>query len=175
MASARRGLTMSRMAVGLKLAEEGLILALPQVQSNIARACDCMIEREGGTRRCTGDKNAQQPAIEDGATATMAAIPTKGGRRRCGAGQGNNEEEQKDRGARDRCLNAANSRAKEEVQRKLKKDQGRTPASRIGQGERKHWAMAVEDGERRRSTEVSAADASGRRWTLTKYSALEER
>ncbi len=52
---------------------------------------------------------------------------------------------------------------------------GRTTASGIGQGEREHWAMAVEDGERRRSTEVSAADASGRRWTLTKYSALEER
>ncbi len=39
-------------------------------------------------------KNAQQSAIEDGATATMAAIPKKEGRRRCGAGQGNNEEEE---------------------------------------------------------------------------------
>ncbi len=39
-------------------------------------------------------KNAQQSAIEDGATATMAAIPTKEGRRRCGTGQGNNEEEE---------------------------------------------------------------------------------
>jgi hypothetical protein len=35
--------------------------------------------------------------------------------------------------------------------------------------------MAVEDGEQQQSTEVSAADASGRQWTLTKYSALEER
>ncbi len=52
---------------------------------------------------------------------------------------------------------------------------GRTPASGIGQGERKHWAMAVEDGERRRSTEVLVVDISGQRWTLTKYSALEER
>jgi hypothetical protein len=39
-------------------------------------------------------KNAQQSAIEDGATATMAVIPTKEGRRRCGVGQGNNEEEE---------------------------------------------------------------------------------
>jgi hypothetical protein len=93
-ASARRGLTTSQMAVGLKSAEEGLILALPQLQSNIARARDCMIEYKGETRWCTGDKNAQQSAIEDGATATMAAIPTKEGRRRCGAGQGNNEEEE---------------------------------------------------------------------------------
>ncbi len=53
-----------------------------------------MIERKGETRWCTGDKNAQQSAIEDGATATMVAIPTKEGRRRCGAGQGNNEEEE---------------------------------------------------------------------------------
>ncbi len=52
-----------------------------------------MIERKGETRWCTGDKNAQQSAIEDGATATMVAIPTKEGRRRCGAGQGNNKEE----------------------------------------------------------------------------------
>jgi hypothetical protein len=35
--------------------------------------------------------------------------------------------------------------------------------------------MAVEDGEQRRSMEVSVVDASGQRWTLTKYSALEER
>jgi hypothetical protein len=39
-------------------------------------------------------KNAQQSANEDGATATMAATPTKEGRRRCGTGQGNNEEEE---------------------------------------------------------------------------------
>ncbi len=39
-------------------------------------------------------KNAQQSAIEDGATATMATIPTKEDRRRCGAGQGKNEEEE---------------------------------------------------------------------------------
>jgi hypothetical protein len=35
--------------------------------------------------------------------------------------------------------------------------------------------MTVEDGEQRRSMKVSAANASGRRWTLTKYSSLEER
>jgi hypothetical protein len=39
-------------------------------------------------------KNTQQSAIEDGATAKMASIPIKEGRRRCGAGQGNNEEEE---------------------------------------------------------------------------------
>ncbi len=94
-ALARCGSTMSWMAVGLKSAEEGLILALPQLRFDIARARDCMIERKGETRSCTGDKNAQQSAIEDGATARMAAIhPTKEGRRRCGAGQGNNKEEE---------------------------------------------------------------------------------
>ncbi len=46
------------------------------------------------TKNPTLIKNAQQSAIEDGATAMMAAIPTKEGRRRCGAGQGNNEEEE---------------------------------------------------------------------------------
>jgi hypothetical protein len=35
--------------------------------------------------------------------------------------------------------------------------------------------MAMEDREQRRSNEVSAVDARGRRWTLAKYSALEER
>jgi hypothetical protein len=39
-------------------------------------------------------KNTQQSAIEDGATATMVAIPKKEGRRRCGAGQGNNKDEE---------------------------------------------------------------------------------
>ncbi len=39
-------------------------------------------------------KSAQQSAIEDGATATMATNPTKEGRRRCGVGQGNNKEEE---------------------------------------------------------------------------------
>jgi hypothetical protein len=53
-----------------------------------------MIVREGETRWCTGDKNTQQSAIEDGATATMAAIPTMEGRRRCGMGQGNNKEKE---------------------------------------------------------------------------------
>jgi hypothetical protein len=51
------------------------------------------------------------------------SIPTKEGRRRRGVGQGNNEvEEDYDRGARDRRLDAANARAKEAAQRKLKKD-----------------------------------------------------
>ncbi len=59
-----------------------------------------MIEREGDTRWCTGDKNTQQSAIQEGATATMAVIPTKVGRRGRGVGQGNNEvEEDYDQGA----------------------------------------------------------------------------
>ncbi len=54
---------------------------------------------------------------------TRGAIPTKEGRRRQGAGQGNNEvEEDYDRGARNCRLNAANARANEAAQRKLKKD-----------------------------------------------------
>jgi hypothetical protein len=53
------------------------------------------------------------------------AIPTKEGRRRQGAGQGNNKvKEDYDRGARDRCLDATNARGKEAAQRKLKKDTG---------------------------------------------------
>ncbi len=64
-------------------------------------------------------KNTQQSAIQEGATATTGAIPTKEGRRRRGMGQGNNEmEEDYDRGD----LNAANARAKEAAERKLKKD-----------------------------------------------------
>ncbi len=53
----------------------------------------------------------------------MVAIPTKEGRRRLDAGQGNNEvEEDYDWGACNCCLNATNARAKEAAQRKLKKD-----------------------------------------------------
>jgi hypothetical protein len=68
-------------------------------------------------------KNTQQSAIQEGATATTGAISTKEGRRRRGAGQGKNEvEEDYDRGACNRRLDAANARAKEAAQRKLKKD-----------------------------------------------------
>jgi hypothetical protein len=68
-------------------------------------------------------KNTQQPAIQEGVTATTASILTNEGRRRRSAGQGNNEvEEDYNRGAHDRCLDAANARAKEAAQRKLKKD-----------------------------------------------------
>ncbi len=52
-----------------------------------------------------------------------AAILTKEGRRRRGAGQGNNEvKEDYNQRVRNHSLNAANARAKESVQRKLKKD-----------------------------------------------------
>jgi hypothetical protein len=82
-----------------------------------------MIEHGGETRWCTGDKSTQQSAIQEDATATTAAIPTKDGRRRRGAGQGNNEvEEDYNRGARNCCLDAANAKAKEAAQRELKKD-----------------------------------------------------
>jgi hypothetical protein len=68
-------------------------------------------------------KNTQQSAIQEGATAMMAAILTKEGRRRRGVGQGNNKvEEDYNWGACDHCLDAANARATEAVQRKLKKD-----------------------------------------------------
>jgi hypothetical protein len=68
-------------------------------------------------------KNTQQSSIQEGAIAMTGAILTKEGRRRQGAGQGNNEvEEDYDWGACDRCLDAANARAKEAAQRKLKKD-----------------------------------------------------
>jgi hypothetical protein len=93
------------------------------VQFNIARARDCMIEHEGETRWCTGDKNTQQSAIQEGAIARTGAIPTKEGRRRWGAGQGNNEvEEDYDQGACNCRLVPANARGKEAAQRKLKKD-----------------------------------------------------
>ncbi len=53
-----------------------------------------------------------------------AAIPTKEGKRRWDARQGNNEvKEDYNRGARDRRrLNATNARAKKAAQRNLKKD-----------------------------------------------------
>ncbi len=51
------------------------------------------------------------------------AISTKEGRRRQGVGQGNNKvEEDYNWGACNCRLNAASARAKEAVQRKLKKD-----------------------------------------------------
>ena len=63
-------------------------------------------------------KNTQQSAIQEGATAMTAAISTKEGRRRRGAGQGNNEvEEDYDQGACDFWLKAGNARAKEAAQR----------------------------------------------------------
>ncbi len=53
----------------------------------------------------------------------MVAIPTKVGRRMQSVGRGNNEvKEDYNWEARDRRLNAANARAKEAAQRKLKKD-----------------------------------------------------
>jgi hypothetical protein len=100
-------------------------------------------------------KHTQQSAIQEGATATTAAIPTKKGRRRRGAGRGNNKvEEDYDRGARDCRLDAANARAKEAVQRKLKKDTvnalqlpGQAKASTsIGQW---RWRMEGDGGQRR--------------------------
>ena len=39
-------------------------------------------------------KNRQKSAIQQGATETTQAIPTKEGRRRYGAGQGNNKEKE---------------------------------------------------------------------------------
>ncbi len=104
---------MSRMAVGLKSAEEGLILLFLRCNSTLHEPVidDRVI------------KNTQQLAIQEGATATTAAIPTKEGRRRRGAWQSNNEvEEGNNWGACDHCLNAANARAKKTAQRKLKKD-----------------------------------------------------
>jgi hypothetical protein len=41
---------------GIEVGGGGVDTALPQVRFNIARARDCMIEREGETRWCTGDK-----------------------------------------------------------------------------------------------------------------------
>jgi hypothetical protein len=68
-------------------------------------------------------KNTQQSAIQEGATATTVAILTKESRRRRGTGQGNNEAEKDyNRGDCDHHLDAANARAKEAAQRKLKKD-----------------------------------------------------
>ncbi len=56
-------------------------------------------------------------------TATTGAVPTNEGRRRQGVGQGNIKmEEDYDRGTRHHHLDTANARAKEAVQRKLKKD-----------------------------------------------------
>jgi hypothetical protein len=112
-ALARRGSTMSRIAVGLKSAEGGLILLFLRCNSTLREpAIDDRVI-----------KNTQQLAIQEGVTATTAAIPTKKGRRRQGAWQGNNEvEEGNDQGACNHRLDATNARAKEAAQRKLKKD-----------------------------------------------------
>jgi hypothetical protein len=68
-------------------------------------------------------KNTQQSAIQEGATVTTAAILMKEGKRRQGVGQGNSEvEEDYNWGAGFCRLDAANVRAKEAAQRKLKKD-----------------------------------------------------
>jgi hypothetical protein len=102
------------MAVGLKLAEERLILLFLR--------CDSTLQEPTIDDRVI--KNTQYSATpQEGATATTAAIPMKEGRRRWGAGQGNNAvEEDYNWGACNRRLDAANVRAKEAAQRKLKKD-----------------------------------------------------
>jgi hypothetical protein len=108
---------------GIEVGRGGVDTALPQVQFNIARARGCMIECKGETRWCTGDKNTQQSAIQEGATVMTVAILTKEGRRRRGAVQGNNEmEEDYNWGARDCRLDTANVRAMETAQGKLKRD-----------------------------------------------------
>jgi hypothetical protein len=72
------------MAVGLKLAEEWLILLFLRYNSTL--------HKPGIDDRVI--KNTQQSAIQEAATVTTAAIPTKEGRRRRGAGQGNNKVEE---------------------------------------------------------------------------------
>jgi hypothetical protein len=76
-ALARPGLTMSRMAVGSKSAEEGLILLFLR--------CNSTLHKPATDDRVI--KNTQQLAIQEGATATMAAIPMEEGRRRQGTWQ----------------------------------------------------------------------------------------
>jgi hypothetical protein len=101
------------MVVGLKSAEEGLILLFLR--------CDSTLHKPTIDDRVI--KTTQPSAIQEGATVTMAAIPTKEGRRRWGMGKGNNEvEEDYKQGACDCCLDAVNVRAKEAAQRKLKMD-----------------------------------------------------
>jgi hypothetical protein len=46
----------SWMHCGIEVSRGGVDSALPQVQFNIARACNCMIEHKGETRWCTIDK-----------------------------------------------------------------------------------------------------------------------
>jgi hypothetical protein len=41
---------------GIEVSRGGVDTALPQVQFNIARAHNCMMEPEGESRWCTGDK-----------------------------------------------------------------------------------------------------------------------
>jgi hypothetical protein len=87
-----------------------------------------MIEREGETRWCTGVKNILQSGIQEGVTATTAAIPTKEGRRRRGAGQGYNKvEEDYNWGACDCLLDAANARAKDKGSSAKEVEEGHSP------------------------------------------------
>jgi hypothetical protein len=55
-ALAGRGSTTYRTRCGIEVGGGGVDSDLPQVQFNIAQACDCMIERKGEARWCTGDK-----------------------------------------------------------------------------------------------------------------------
>jgi hypothetical protein len=55
-ALARHGLTMSQTRCGIEVGGGGVDTAHPQVQCNIAPACNCMIEHDGEARWCTGDK-----------------------------------------------------------------------------------------------------------------------
>ncbi len=127
-ASAGRGSTTSRTRCGIEVGGGGVDAALPQVRFNIARASDCMIEREGEARWCIGDKKHT----------TISHL------RGCDCNGGHSDDAKE--------VEEGHSR--------------RAPASGISQGERGRAAMTVENGGR--STEVSAADGSGRRRTLTK-------
>ncbi len=62
--------------------------ALPQVRFNIARAHNCMIERKGETRWCTGDKTHTTISHSRGCNCDDGGHSDKKGQEEAGCGAG---------------------------------------------------------------------------------------
>jgi hypothetical protein len=73
---------------GIEVGKGGVETALPQVRFNIARARNCMIERKGETRWCTGDKKHTTISHSRGCNCNNGSHSNKGGREEAGRGAG---------------------------------------------------------------------------------------
>jgi hypothetical protein len=73
---------------GVEVGREGVETARPQVRFNIARAHNCMIERKGETRWCTGDKRHTTISHSRGCNCDGGGHSDKGGQEEAGRGAG---------------------------------------------------------------------------------------